>query len=409
MDTLLIRAGRLIDGTGSSAVANAVIRVEGGRIAAIYAPGESPPDLESIPILDASGLTVLPGLINAHTHLVTQRLAAYKEVWEWPEMLQVLRAADKGQSELRLGVTSVRDLGAKGALNIVLKHAIESGLIQGPRLVVCGQLICMTGGHGNYMGKEVDGPDEMRAAVREMFKRGADFIKVVASGGMGVSGGHPVFTWQTQVIADTVQQELTEEEMRAAVDEAHKIGRRVSAHAYGMPAIGAALAAGVDSIEHGILLDEAAADYMVEHDVSLVPTLTGIQQIVEFGPTRGVPQHIIDRAQTYVEAHRRSVQVARAAGVRIAAGSDSSGELRLELEHLVGAGLTNAEAISAATKSAAEVLDRDDIGTLEVGKWADVLAVEGDPLQNISDVRNPRLVLKGGEIVFRDPNFDTKQ
>lgn len=404
MEALFIKTGQFIDGTGAAPIANAVVRVERGRIAGIHRPNETPSDIPPESLIDASGLTVLPGLINAHTHLVTQRLAAYKEVWEWPEMLQVLRAADKGQSELSLGITSVRDLGAKGALNIVLKYAIESGLIKGPRLVVCGQLICMTGGHGNYMGKEVDGPDEMRAAVREMFKRGADFIKLVASGGMGVSGGHPVFTWQTQVIADTVQQELTEQEMRVAVEEAHKIGRRVSAHAYGMPAIGAALAAGVDAIEHGIMLDEAAANYMVEHDVSLVPTLTGIQQIVDFGPARGVPQHIIDRARGYVDAHRQSVAVAKAAGVRIAAGSDSSGELRLELEHLVAAGLSNAEALSAATKSAAEVLARDDVGTLEVGKWADVLAVEGDPLQNISDVRNPRLVLKGGEIVFQALN-----
>jgi imidazolonepropionase-like amidohydrolase len=399
MADLVVKAGKIIDGKGGKAIEHGFLRIEGGRIKQIGTWDDLASVTGEPEVLDACNTTVMPGLVNAHTHLVTNRLKAYGQVWLWPETLQILRAAHKAQSEMAIGVTSVRDLGAKGTLNIVLKRAIGMGLIPGPRMVVCGQLLCMTGGHGYYMGREVDGPESVRLAVRQMFKLGADFIKVIASGGMGVAGAHPVFPWDVHVVAETVEQELTEPEIRVAAEEAHKIGRRVSAHAYGMPAIGAALAAGVDSIEHGILLDDQAADYMAENNVSLVPTLTGIQQIVDFGPERGVPQFIIERAAGYVDAHKETVARARSAGVRMAAGTDSSGELRMELEQLVDAGLTNGEAIVAATRSGAEVLELErDVGTLEAGKLADILAVEGNPLERITDVRNVRLVLFGGDI-----------
>lgn len=354
-------------------------------------------------VIEAPDCTALPGLINAHSHYASQRLEVPShQVWQWPETLQILRAASKGKEELERGVTSTRDLGAKGTLNIVLKRAIQMGITVGPRMVVCGQLICTTGGHGYYMGREVDGPDAMRVAVREMLKLGADFIKVVASGGMNLAGPHPIFPWESHVTADPVQQELTEEELSVAAEEAHKVGRRLAAHAYGIPAISASLRAGADTLEHGIWLDDEWADYMAEHDQTLVPTVSGLQQYVDFGPKRGTAPFVIERAKRAHQAHKETIALAHAHGVRIATGTDNSGDMWREMELFVESGMSRSAAIVAATKHAAEALDiAKEVGTLENGKYADVLVVRGNPLDRISDIRNVQMVLQAGKVVFR--------
>jgi imidazolonepropionase-like amidohydrolase len=409
---VVLTAARVFDGTGAPAFTPGYVHIRDGRIVTAGPRAEWTHAGPDISIRDFPSSTILPGLINAHSHYASQRLEIpSSQVWQWPETLQILRAAAKAQAEMARGVTAARDLGAKGSLNIVLKRAISMGLIPGPRMVVCGQLICMTGGHGYYMGREVDGPENMRVAVREMLKLGADFIKVVASGGMNVAGPHPVFPWESHVVADTVQQELGEDEIRAAVDEASKVGRNVTAHAYGVPAISAALRAGVQGIEHGIWLDAHWADYMAEHDVSLVPTISGLSQYIAFGPKRGTAPFVIERAKRAAAAHKQSVALARAAGVRVATGTDNSGEMVLEIEELVDAGFSNADGLRAATSAAAEVLGiANETGTLVAGKWADILIVQGNPLERIADLHQVQLVLKDGHaidrVLAREGRFD---
>ena len=403
MEPIALVGGMLIDGVSEEPTRNGAILIKDGYIKRVSRRARAPRGCHKV---DASGQTILPGLIDAHVHLCLNGEANYEElVLKEPLALMAIKAAVYAQRLLRAGFTTVRDMGAPGLLAISLRRAIEKGLIAGPRIVAAGQIITSTGGHADFipfglwkegdgLGRIADGPAEILRAVREQLKAGADCIKFCATGG--------VLDPQTE----PGLQEYSEEEMRVLIAEAHKAGKRVAAHAQGTEGIKAALRAGVDTIEHGIFLDEEAVSLMVERGVYFVPTLSAPYNLLRHGKRAELPQYAIRKAEEVKEAHIRSLRMALEAGVRIAAGTDAGtpfnyhGDNALELELLVANGMTPMAAIQAATCRAAEALGLGErVGSIEQGKLADILVVQGDPLEDISLLRQRErisLVLKGG-------------
>ena len=388
---LAISNVRVFDGSGSPAVTGASILIQDGRIEAL-GRGLAAPDGASV--IEGAGLTALPGLIDCHVHLTLDgdpdsALAATE-----PPALQTIRAVVNARRALEAGITAVRDCGSRDGVMVEVAQAIERGIIPGPRIVACGRLLTITGGHAHFLGREVDGVDDMRRAVREEVKRGAGAIKVVATGGVltpGISYGRTAFT---------------EAELRAAVDEAHNAGLRIASHAIGNTGIKRALAAGVDTIEHGVQLDEAAIGLFQEGGAWLVATLAAVEHIVRNGRAAGIPEYVVAKAEAVREQHLASFRQARASGVRIAGGTDAGtpfnrhGDLATELELMVEQGLTPADALVAATSNAALALGLADVaGRLAPGRPADLLLVAGEPDRRIEDVRQVRLVVKDGRIV----------
>jgi imidazolonepropionase-like amidohydrolase len=389
------RAARLFDGVSEQVIEDGAVVVEDGRIASVVPARDLPSDVEVVALGDA---TLLPGLIDAHVHLVWSASAEPHEVVEREsQALTVLRCAKNAALHLRAGVTTVRDVGATDGLSIDVARAVALGVLPGPRVVAAGRAIAMTGGHGWFLGREADGAEAVRHAVRSELKAGATCIKLMASGGVY---GHAEEPGSPQ---------LTVEEMRAGVEEAHKAGRKVAAHAYSVEAIGNALEAGVDSIEHGSFIDRATAERMREQGTYLVPTLSVYQAMSNKGPELGAPEYIQRKTAEVLEASREAFRRARAAGVKIAAGTDCGapghphGTLPEELRLMVELGATPFEVLRYGTSAAADLLGlAKEVGTLEPGKKADLLAVGGDPLHDIRALREVRLVLRDGARVVRE-------
>ena len=366
----------------------ATVRIEGGRIDSVSTT--EPESHEQA--LDLEGKTAIPGLINAHAHVCVDGSADASAAWGRRSLTEnVLVTAEHAREALQAGVTTVRDLGGRDGVDLGLKAAIESGLIVGPRLVVSGRPLCMTGGTAHLMGREVDGPNEARKGAREQLKAGADIIKVMATGAVLTQGVDP----------GAVQ--LSTDEMRAAIEEAVKAGRRTAAHAIATDGIKNAILAGADSIEHGCFQDSETIDLMLEHSVFLVPTLAALYHIVEAGEDAGIPAFAVEKAKRIGNAGVDSLRRAHEAGVRIAAGNDGgtpfnrAGNLASELELMVAAGLSPAEALDCTHGSAATLLGMaDQIGTIEPGKLADLVILDTDPLADISALRKVHMVLKGG-------------
>ena len=389
--TMLLKDVRLIDGTGR-VWESAAIRIEGERIAAV-AHAVVPSLAEET--LDLAGKTVIPGLINCHTHLCLDGSPDPGAAWAGRSLTEnALVAAMHAEATLRAGITTVRDLGGREGVDLGLKKAINAGLIQGPRMLVSGKLLCMTGGHGYLMGREVDSPDEARKGAREQLKAGVDVIKLMATGGVMTLGVEPGSA------------QLTCEEMRAAVEEAKKAGKLTASHAQGTTGIKNAVRAGIDSIEHGFYLDAEAIDMMLERGTFFVPTLAALYHIIQAGPDSGIPAFMIEKSKRATDAQIESFRRAVEAGVSIAAGNDGgtpfnlSDNLVSELERMVVAGMSPAEALATANGNAAELLHMaDQIGTVEQGKLADLLVLDADPLVDISALRQVYVVIKAGQPV----------
>lgn len=396
--TTVIKGGRLIDGTGRPAVDSAVLVIEEKQVQAVGPVGQVK-EPAGATVIDASGRTVLPGLMDLHagiaglTHAEEPYGMTAKNV-----AASILRAVANARRCLNVGVTTVRvdTCGHHGVF--ALKEAFAAGVVDGPRLVVPGRGICMTGGHGWHSGcYEADGTDEVRKAAREELRAGADWVKLMATGGAGSPTER----------AEDVQ--MTLEELRAGVEEAHKKGKFAYAHVSCAEGARLCIEAGVDSVEHGLMLDEDNIRQMKDRGIFLVPTLGVYHKLVERGEKKLVPEFMYRKALQVVGRHANSFRMALAAGVKIAAGTDSGGywydmgeSLLWELEIMHKEGMAPMECLKSATSRAAECLRMtDSLGTLEAGKLADVLILDGDPLANLSMIRNTWMVLKEGRVVFQ--------
>ena len=406
---MLILDATLWDGTGSEPQRSVALRTEGERIVWVGPVGLAPRAEAEEQTIDAAGRWVLPGLIDLHVHLTADPrqpdFMRYLQTTPIPE--QTLMGAQNARLMLRAGFTSTRDLGATGYANVALKRAIDAGWIPGPRLVTCGEFITVPGGHGDVpfrpdLGMEsthaIRGIDDARRLVREQAKRGAEWIKLLATGG--------VMTGGTALGASLWE----DDELRAAVGMARRLGKPVAAHCHGADGIVAVAEAGVATVEHGTMADERAVEAMQRHGTTLVPTFSAAAGVVREAKAGRLPAAVTSQALSIEHSHARAFTLAREAGVRIASGSDTGvpgtefGRNAGELERLVAHGLSPAEALLAATRDAAVVLGwQERLGTLEVGKLADLILVDGDPLEDISILgHRVRFVMKGGAAVSGD-------
>ncbi len=343
--------------------------------------------------LDLSGKYLLPGLINSHVHLFLDGSVNVMASLQEDAGVKLLKAANFAYDFLKSGVTTVRDLGGVNYLDLSLREAINRGIIDGPRYLVSGKPIVMTGGHGYFFAREADGPDEVRKAARENLKKGVDVLKFMATGGVltpGVEPGSP---------------QLTYEEMKAGIEEAHKAGKKAAAHAQGNEGIKNAIRAGIDSIEHGIFLDDEAISMMIDRGTYLVPTLSAGYLIAEEGKEAGIPAYTVEKSKRVMDPYYKSFRLACERGAKIAFGTDAGtplnfhGPVTLEMKLMVKHGLKVWDAIRAATIVAAELLGMDDkIGSVEVGKFADLVVLDGNPLEDLDVFTIPNLVMKDGDI-----------
>lgn len=397
--SMVFVGGCVIVGDGR-VLENVMVVVDGERILRVRRDrGDLPRGSQ---VVDISGCTLLPALIDAHVHLCLDGSPDPMAVLEGTcDALLALRVASMARRTLLSGVTTVRDMGGKNGVDLVVRDAIRSGLIPGPRMLASGRAIAMTGGHGWQMAREADGPVDVRKAAREQIKAGADLVKLMATGGVMTQGVEPGSA------------QLTEEELRAAVEEAHKAGRRASAHAQGTQGILNALRAGIDSIEHGIFLNEEAVALMLQREVPLVPTISALHNIEVNGVAAGIPPFAVEKTKRVKASFLKSIGLAREAGVKVAMGTDAGTPFNLhghnagELELMVSmGGFSPDEAIKSATVIAAQVLGLErELGTVEGGKLADLLVVEGNPLEEVGILRREdaiRWILKGGKAVKAD-------
>src|SRR5438309_5002109 len=390
----LIRGVTLIDGFGGEPMRDAAVVVEGDRIAWVGPSGQAPAIGDGV-VVDGAGFSLLPGMINCHAHLCNDGAAdLFAQVLNDTVPIATIRAVLNARLALRAGVTTIRDCGAASQIALEISKAVDGGLIEGPRVRAAGRVVTMTGGHGHFIGREADGPDEVRKAVRAEIKGGAHFIKVMATGGVLTPG------------VDPSQTTFQPEELEAAVEEAHKAGKPAASHAIGNGGIKNALKAGIDSVEHGFYLDDEAINLALRQGSFLVPTLIAVDQIVNNGRQRGIPEWVVRKAKSESGHHRESFVMAVKSGVKIAAGTDAGtpfnphGDLALELAKMVEFGLPPMLALVAATSNAARLLRMDDqIGSVEQGKLADVILVDGNPLLDIGVMRRPSFVMKSGRIV----------
>jgi imidazolonepropionase-like amidohydrolase len=292
----LIRNVTVIDGNGGPPRPDAAVVVEGERIAWV-GPADKAPAFHEARVIDGSGYSLLPGLINCHAHLCNDGAAdLFRQVRDDSVPIATIRGTLNARLALEAGITTVRDCGAASEIAIELSKAIDQGLIPGPRVRAAGRVVTMTGGHGHFIGREADGPDEVRKAVRGEVKAGAHFIKVMATGGVLTPG------------VDPSQTTFQLEELQAAVEEAHKAGRPAASHAIGNRGIKNALQAGIDSVEHGFYLDDEAVNLALKNDSFLVPTLIAVDQIVNNGARRGIPDWVVRKAESESGHHRESFQ-----------------------------------------------------------------------------------------------------
>jgi imidazolonepropionase-like amidohydrolase len=395
-----VHAGHLLDVKSGKVLADQMLVIEDGKIISVGPTTDAKPAADAMRI-ELPDATVLPGLIDAHTHLTMEPRFGYDQL-----AISVPRQALTGAKNARLtllaGFTTVRNVGAQNFTDVALRDAINAGDVPGPRMMVSGPALSITGGHcDNNMlpfeyhatdGGVADGVAAVQHKVRENIKYGADLIKVCATGGVLSLGDNPQAS------------QYTLEEMKAIVADAHRLGRKVAAHAHGAEGIRWAAEAGVDSIEHGSYIDDTGIAVMKEHGTYLVPTLyLGDWMIDNAGLTR-LPPPLLAKAREVIPAARKNIAHAFASGVKVAFGTDAAvyphGLNAHEFAVMVRLGLTPLQAIQAATLNAADLLGwSGKVGTLEPGAWADIVAVEGDPTKDVTTLERVRFVMKGGEVV----------
>ncbi len=387
----VIEIDGLFDGT--SAVSDATIVIEGGEVAWAGKRSRAPrtPKGEKSRTVRAAGGFALPGLINCHSHLTLEGSANFEAETRQSEAAAALKAFRNARLTLRSGVTTVRDLGANGSMVIELARQIERGALEGPRIIAAARGITITGGHGMEVGRIADGADAVRAATREQIALGAMVIKLFSTGGVLGEGAGPELA------------AYTPDETRAAVDEAHRAGVRITTHAHGAEGMRIAAECGIDSIEHATLLDQPTIRLIKEKDVALVPTFSALRRIIDNGSA--LPDRVMERARLVATKHQEGIRSAQKAGVRIAAGTDAGTPFNtherfaLELVYLAEAGLSRTEALVAATRVAADVVGMPKAGRIAKGSWADLVFVDGDPLRDLAVLQQPKAVWVRGVAV----------
>ena len=379
---IVFHHARVLDGTGAT-LERATLIVRGSKITAI-----GPSREVSIPSgarrIDGRGLTVMPGLIDCHVHLC---LGGEPDVVGAVESenpsYTLLKSAWHAKITLEAGFTTVRDVGSRDHSIFALKRAIEAGVMPGPRIVGAGLAVCMIGGHARFIGQEVEGVDQVRQAVAAQVAAGAELIKVIASGGVLTPGTAPD------------QAQMTLEELRAAVVEANKTGKKVAAHAHGASGMTNAIRAGVHSIEHATLMDNESAGLFERHGVYVVPTLSALATTAACRRGCGIPDSALDKAKAMTKRHQASFKLAHRRGLLIAMGTDAGtpfnfhGDNAQELERMVALGMSPMEAVIASTSEAARLIGiQNTVGRIERGKAADLLVIDGNPLKNIELLRD---------------------
>lgn len=395
---LAIVGGTLVDLDGGPGTANAVIVMRDGHFVDVgpAATTPVPPGAERV---DARGLWIVPGLMNMHVHLGLKLPGAAGAALANETRAELaLRMAVNARRTLHAGITTIRLPGDEGHVDLALQRAINRGEMEGPRIFSAGEMVQVTGGHGSSVDEIAnDGPYEFREAVRREIRAGASWIKIAISGGIATPGG------------DIAASFMTPDELMAVTDMAHRHGARVTAHSGSPRATRDAIAAGIDAIEHGYFLTSAEFELMRDHGVWYVPTIVVSQPAtMPFFERIGSPDWYLDRVRAVGERHWSALESAILAGVDIALGTDqfpheeNDGTISTvrEAEYYVAAGMTDLEALRAATIQPARMLGADDrLGSIEEGKLADVILVAGDPSEDISALRDIRHVIKGGRVI----------
>jgi imidazolonepropionase-like amidohydrolase len=402
----VIHAGRLIDGTGSTMRERVSVIVTGNRITRVDDGWPSPPGAN---VIDLRTSTVLPGLIDSHTHVTGEGTgnSLVRAATETP-LDDAVRSTAFAKRTLEAGFTTIRNVGADGGADVALKRAIDAGIVSGPRIWTARTTLSITGGHGDQGGLRpdlggdatwqngiVDSPEEAAKAVRYQHKYGADLIKFTATGGV------------LSINDSGDLQQFTDAEMKAIVETAHMLGMKVAAHAHGKRGMEAAIEAGVDSIEHGTYLDGETIALFKQHGTYLVPTIIAGKTVAEMAKTPGgLHPSVREKAARIGPLIQDSFRRAYAGGVKIAFGTDSGvsnhGENAREFGYMVEAGMPPMEAILSATRAAAALLGATDtVGSIQPGRFADLIAVAGDPLKDITELQRVVFVMKGG-VVHKD-------